>query len=60
MKIFAVELNNIKKNKERVGALYKQETPVILPKVASTLLKDGKPFLIPNWTKQEDNKTEVL
>lgn len=47
MKIFAVGMNYILHNKELDGALYKPEEPVIFTKADSSLLKDGKPFFMP-------------
>ena len=60
MKIFAVGMNYIQHNKELDGALYKPETPVIFTKCDSALLKDRKPFFIPDWSKQVDYETEVV
>ena len=54
MKIFAVGMNYIQHNKELDGALYKPENPVIFTKCDSALLKDRKPFFIPDWSKQVD------
>ena len=59
MKIFAVGMNYIQHNKELDGALYKPENPVIFTKCDSALLKDRKPFFIPDWSKQLDYETEV-
>ena len=60
MKIFAVGMNYIQHNKELDGALYKPESPVIFTKCDSALLKDRKPFFIPDWSKQVDYETEVV
>ena len=60
MKIFAVGMNYIQHNKELDGALYKPENPVIFTKCDSALLKDRKPFFIPDWSKQVDYETEVV
>lgn len=48
MKIFAIGMNYALHNKELDGALYKPETPVIFTKADSALLKDRKPFFIPD------------
>lgn len=48
MKIFAVGMNYILHNKELDGTLYKPEEPVIFTKADSSLLKDGKPFFLPD------------
>ena len=60
MKIFAVGMNYIQHNKELDGALYKPEKPVIFTKADSALLKDHKPFFIPDWSQQVDYETEVV
>ena len=60
MKIFAVGMNYIQHNKELDGALYKPESPVIFTKCDSALLKDRKPFFIPDWSKQVDYETEEV
>lgn len=53
-------MNYIQHNKELDGALYKPENPVIFTKCDSALLKDRKPFFIPDWSKQVDYETEVV
>ncbi len=60
MKIFAVGMNYIQHNKELDGALYKPEQPVIFTKADSALLKDHKPFFIPDWSEQVDYETELV
>lgn len=60
MKIFAVGMNYIQHNKELDGTLYKPETPVIFTKADSALLKDHKPFFIPDWSKRVDYETELV
>lgn len=60
MKIFAVGMNYIQHNKELDGALYKPECPVIFTKADSALLKDGKPFFVPDWSEQVDYETELV
>ena len=47
-------------NKELDGALYKPEAPVIFTKADSALLKDGKPFFIPDWSERVDYETEIV
>ena len=59
MKIFAVEINYIQHNKELDGTLYKPETPVIFTKADSALLKDKKPFFIPDFMGRIDYEAEV-
>ena len=60
MKILAVGMNYIQHNKEMDGALYKPEEPVIFLKPDSALLKDHKPFFIPDWSQQVDYETELV
>ena len=47
-------------NKELDGALYKPEAPVIFTKADSALLKDGKPFFIPDWSERVDYEAEIV
>ena len=47
-------------NKELDGTLYKPEAPVIFTKADSALLKDGKPFFIPDWSERVDYETELV
>ena len=60
MKIFAIGMNYIQHNKELDGALYKPEEPVIFTKADSALLKDGKPFFVPDFMGQIDYETEIV
>ena len=60
MKIFAVGMNYALHNKELDGALYKPEAPVIFTKADSALLKDGKPFFIPDWSERVDYEAELV
>lgn len=60
MKIFAVGMNYAQHNKELDGTLYKLETPVIFTKADSALLKDRKPFFIPDHLGQIDYEAELV
>lgn len=60
MKIFAVGMNYIMHNKELDGAFYKPEEPVIFTKADSALLKDGKPFFVPEELGRVDYETELV
>lgn len=60
MKIFAVGMNYAEHNKELHGTLLKTEEPVIFTKADSALLKDHKPFFIPDWSSRVDYETEVV
>lgn len=60
MKILAVGMNYAEHNKELDGTLYKPEEPVIFIKPDSALLKDSKPFFIPDFTHQCEYETELV
>lgn len=60
MKIFAVGLNYPQHNKELNETLYKGEVPVIFTKADSSLLKDGKPFFVPDDMGHIDYETEIV
>ena len=53
-------MNYLAHNKELHGALYKPEQPVIFTKADSALLKDGKPFFVPDFMGRIDYETEVV
>ena len=60
MKILAVGMNYAEHNKELDGTLYKPEEPVIFIKPDSALLKDSKPFFIPDFTQRCEYETELV
>ena len=60
MKIFAVGMNYLQHNKELHGALHNPEAPVIFTKADSALLKDGKPFFLPDDLGRVDYETELV
>ncbi len=60
MKIIAVGMNYAAHNKELDGTLLLPEDPVIFSKADAALLKDGKPFFIPDFTEQCDYETELV
>lgn len=60
MKIFAVGLNYPQHNKGLNETLYKGEVPVIFTKADSSLLKDGKPFFVPDDMGRIDYETEIV
>ncbi|MCF0244300.1 MAG: fumarylacetoacetate hydrolase family protein [Bacteroidaceae bacterium] len=60
MKIFAIGMNYIQHNKELEGALFKPEEPVIFLKADSSLLKDRKPFFLPDHLGRIDYETELV
>ncbi len=53
-------MNYIQHNKELDGALYKPEVPVIFTKADSAVLKDHKPFFIPDFMGRVDYETELV
>lgn len=60
MKILAIGLNYPQHNKELNETLYKGESPVIFTKADSSLLKDGKPFFVPDDMGRIDYETEIV
>ena len=60
MKIFAIGMNYVQHNKEMEGTLYKPEEPVVFLKADSSLLKDKKPFFLPEELGQVDYETELV
>mgnify|MGYP004437284523 FL=1 len=60
MKIFAVGMNYLEHNKELHGSLFKPEEPVIFTKADSAVLKDHKPFFIPDHMGRSDYETEIV
>lgn len=67
MKIFAVGMNYAEHNKELKNTLLitekyerKTEDPVIFTKADSALLKDHKPFFIPDFMGRIDYETELV
>ena len=59
MKIIAVGMNYANHNKEMHNSLLLSE-PVIFMKSDSALLKDGKPFFIPDFSSEIHYETEVV
>ena len=53
-------MNYLQHNKELEGTLYKPETPVIFTKADSALLKDHKPFFIPDWCGRVEYEAEIV
>lgn len=60
MKIFAIGMNYAEHTRELDGETYRPEEPVIFTKADSALLKDGKPFFLPDWLGRIDYETEVV
>ena len=59
MKIIAVGMNYALHNKELGHTLVNKE-PVIFMKPDSAILKDGKPFFIPDFSDEVHYETEVV
>lgn len=53
-------MNYLKHNKELDGTLYKPSEPVIFTKADSALLKDGKPFFVPDFMGRIDYEAEIV
>ena len=60
MKIFAVDMNYAEYNKSQNETLSKKEGPVIFTKADSALLKDKKPFFIPDDLGTIEYETELV
>ena len=59
MKIIAVGMNYARHNQELGHAIVNKE-PVIFMKPDSAILKDGKPFLVPDFSEEVHYETEVV
>ncbi len=60
MKIFAIGMNYAQHNKALHGTLSKPEEPVIFLKADSALLKDHKPFFIPDHMGNIEYEAEMV
>ena len=60
MKIFAVGMNYLEHNKSLHVPFSKPEVPVIFTKADSALLKDHKPFFIPDHLGRVEYETEIV
>lgn len=60
MKIFAIGMNFSEHNKSLHGTLNKTEQPVVFLKADSSLLKDSKPFFIPDDLGRIEYETELV
>lgn len=59
MKIFAIGLNYASHNKE-MKRTFVSEEPVIFMKPDTALLKDGKPFFLPDFSREVHYETELV
>ena len=60
MKIMCVAFNYPAHNKALEPTLLAQENPVMFMKPDSAILKNGKPFFIPDFARQFDYETELV
>lgn len=60
MKIMCVGMNYPEHNKELENTLLLPESPVLFMKPDSAILKNGKPFFIPDFAEQFDYETEIV
>jgi FAH family protein len=60
MKIFAVDTNYLQHNKMLSNSFSKPEAPAIFTKCDTALLKDGKPFFIPDTLGNIEYETELV
>jgi 2-keto-4-pentenoate hydratase/2-oxohepta-3-ene-1,7-dioic acid hydratase in catechol pathway len=60
MKIFAVGMNYLPHTQELDGHAYKPAEPVIFTKADSALLKDHKPFFVPDFMGRIDYEAELV
>lgn len=60
MKIFAIGMNYLMHTVELHGSEYRPTSPVIFTKADSSLLKDGKPFFIPDDMGRIDYEGELV
>ncbi len=60
MKIFGIGMNYLMHTEELDGRAYVPETPVIFTKADSALLKDGKPFFVPDDMGRIDYEGELV
>lgn len=60
MKIFGIGMNYVEHNKELHYTLIDKEDPVVFTKADSALLTGGKPFFIPDYTRQCEYETELV
>ncbi len=60
MKIIAVGMNYLQYNKELSNTLYKGENPVVYLKADSSLIKDHKPFFLPDELGRVDYEAGLV
>ena len=60
MKRFGVGMNYLQHTEELDGRAYRPAEPVIFLKADSALLKNGKPFFVPDWAGRVDYEAELV
>ena len=60
MKIFGVGMNYLLHTEELHGHAFRPEEPVIFLKADSSLLNQGKPFFVPDWSERVDYEGELV
>ena len=60
MKIFGVGMNYLQHTEELEGRQYRPSEPVIFLKADSALLRNGKPFFVPDWSERIDYEAELV
>ncbi|MCF0201747.1 MAG: fumarylacetoacetate hydrolase family protein [Bacteroidaceae bacterium] len=60
MKIFAIGMNYLQHTLELHGEAFKPKEPVIFLKADSSILKDNKPFFLPDHLGRIDYETELI
>ena len=60
MKIFGVAMNYPGHNIAPESALYDNVEPVVFTKADSALLKDRKPFFVPDWCRRVDHEAALV
>lgn len=59
MKIFVIPNNYAQYNNSCSETLYNTEQPIVYTKVDSALLKDKKPFFVPDWSEDVDAEPQL-
>ena len=59
MKIFVIPNNYELYNKSCGDTLYNTEKPMVYTKADSALLKDRKPFFVPDWSQEVDAEAQL-
>lgn len=60
MKIFGIGMNYLRHTEELDGRAYIPDDPVVFLKADSALLKNGKPFFVPEWAERFDYEAELV